>query len=165
MKFSIVIEPELSKGKKYFTYFILTAFCLPVLFVVFTQQLVYLWISVISIIVFAIYNRLKNNKFSLSTMIQKDKHIRFSEKGIEIINKQTQEFYNWNKLSDVQFSIDGSKGLPISNNFESSGLQNNVSFKYDNTNHTIDFYIAKEVDYRNLLEFIKEFKAREKQKS
>ena len=151
--FPIVIHPNATKFEHFLILFLVAFIFIPFIYGVFTQQGIYCWSLVLGFLGMLAFNYFTDYKFTTLRIIQKDKSIDFSEKGVNIYQNGEFALYSWNELENIEINLIAYKNKWRDEDSQYQGIENYVLFTFQDIIHKHLFYVHTSEEFNFLSDY------------
>ncbi len=148
--FPIVIHPEVTKLDKFWLLLLVSSIFIPFIYGLVTSDIIYCLSLVIGIFGIIVFNSLTDSKFTVSTMVQKNKLVRFSIEELKILDNENTTVLHWNELENIEINLIAYKNKFQRKGVYYAGIENYILFTFNEVNYEYLFYIGNQDEFNRL---------------
>lgn len=153
--FPLVIHPNQTKNEKILILFLISFIFIPFAYGIFVQKILYCLSLPIGLIGLLAFNYFTKYKFTTLKIIQKEKFVEFTNNELKIYENNDRILYNWNELESIEINLISYKNKRKDEDWNFNGIENYISFIFNNSMYKYFFYINTSKEYNNLSEYFK----------
>ncbi|MCD0468649.1 hypothetical protein [Flavobacterium sp. JAS] len=153
LTFPLVIHANPTKSEQFLSLFLIAFIFIPFSYGIFTSQGFYCLSLPFGFFGMMTFNHFTDYKFTTLKIIQKNKFICFSEHEVEIWEDEEYVSYNWNDLENIKINIIAFKGKWKDEDGKYHGIENYISFAFQDVTHKHLFYIDTPKEFNLLWDY------------